>query len=94
MTIKEFEQIEKNLGFNQAMELLSQEKNCITTYDVLKDYAIHCLQKNWCNVALHIINNIKNSYGTDFFYYDYCSGTTMTPICLNSKEDILFLLQK
>jgi hypothetical protein len=85
LTIKEFEQIEKKLGFNQAMDLLSQEKNCITTYDVLKDYAIHCL---------HIINNIKNSYGTDFFYYDYCSGTTMTPICLNSKEDILFLLQK
>lgn len=94
MTIKEFEQIEKKLGFNQAMELLSQDTDSIKTYDELKDYAIHCLQIDWCNVALHIINNIKNSYGTDFFYYDYCYGTTMTPICVKCKEDILFLLQK
>ena len=75
--------------FEKKMKKLAEERNDITTYDCLKDFAIHLLQKDQVGFALHILNAIYNSYGiSDWFLYDYSTGTTTKPIPIDSEADI------
>lgn len=40
-------------------------------------------------LALHIWNAVYNSDGdSEWYYYDYTAGTTCTPVCLNTVEDV------
>ena len=85
MTKKQFE----SMGFKDAMEQLYQESNCITTYEILIEYIKHCLDKEWLNLAQHILNGMYNSYGcSDWYYYDYSAGTACPVICINTINDL------
>ena len=89
MKRSEFEKIMKESSFDDAMEQLYEEKDCVTTYEILKDFIIKCINKdnNWW--ALFVLNAVYNSKGdSDWYYYDYCAGITCTPQCLNDIEDV------
>lgn len=89
MTKERFEQAVEDLGFDEAMCLLWNQKDCITHYDSLKGFAQQKLDKDNVGLALHILNAIYNSDGnSDWYYYDYCAGTTCTPRCLNTIDDV------
>ncbi|MBO7124260.1 MAG: hypothetical protein J6V74_00260 [Bacteroidales bacterium] len=40
-------------------------------------------------LARDIWNAVYNSDGdSEWYYYDYTAGTTCTPVCLNTVEDV------
>ena len=89
MTKKHFEKLAKKYGFTHAMEALYEESNFLTTYEMLKEFAIQQLKDDDVGFTLHILNAIWNSKGdSDYYYYDYTAGTCCTPQCLNTIEDV------
>ncbi len=89
MTKKEFEHYVEVEGFDNAMQWANNTYDFITTYDMLKQFAIEQLEEDNVGFALHILNAIYNSEGdSEWFYYDYCMGTLQTPKCINSVEDL------
>lgn len=89
MTKKRFEELVEKKDFNSAMRALYEESYFLTTYDMLKEYAVHQLNKDNVGFALHILNAIYNSEGnSDYYYYDYTAGTFCTPQCLNTVKDV------
>lgn len=89
MKKSEFEKIMEEHSFDGAMQQLWEEKDCVTTYEILKDFIIKCIKEDANMLALHTLNAVYNSEGdSDWFYYDYCAGTTCTPQCLNNIEDV------
>ena len=89
MKKSEFEKIEEEASFDDAMDQLYGENNCVTTYEALKGFVIQNIEEDCNMLALHIWNAVYNSEGdSDWYYYDYCAGTTCTPRCLNCIEDV------
>lgn len=89
MKRSEFEKIMEESSFYGAMQQLWSEKDCVTTYEILKDFIIKCIDKDNNGLALFILYAVYNSEGdSDWYYYDYCAGTTCTPRCLNNIEDV------
>lgn len=89
MTKKEFEDYVETEGFDAAMELAYNQFDYITTYDVLKDFAIEQLQNDYVSYALHILNAIYESEGdSKWFHYDFSMGTLETPTCINCADDL------
>lgn len=89
MTRTKFEQIESERGFDYAMEELCTECDGLTTYDNLKEFAIHQLENDNVFFAIHILSAIYNSYGMyDWFLYDYTAGTTCTPRSIDDIDDV------
>lgn len=74
----------KEDGFGSAMGVLYETAYGLTDYETLKSYVI-----NEIEIALHIWNAVYNSDGdSEWYYYDYTAGTTCTPVCLNTVEDV------
>ena len=46
------------MDFNEACERLAGETDIITTYESLKDYAIHMIQEDHLYLAMHILEAI------------------------------------
>lgn len=89
MKRSEFEKIMEESSFDDAMEHFWGEKNCVTTYEALKSFVIQKIKEDYYRVALHIWNAIYDSKGdSDWFYYDYCAGTTCVPAQLNNIDDV------
>lgn len=89
MTRQDFENLVEENGFDFAMEALYGNKDCITTYDALKDFAIHLLTKDNVGFALHLLDAIYNSSAnSDWYYYDFTAGTTCTPTSLCNIVDV------
>lgn len=89
MKRSEFEKIVEESSFDDAMALLYEEQNCVTTYEALKYFVIKNIKEDENMLALHIWNAVYNSEGdSDWYYYDYCAGTTCTPQCLNDIDDV------
>lgn len=89
MKRSEFKKIAEESSFDDAMQQLWDEKNCVTTYTTLKCFVIQKINEDNNMLALHILNAVYNSKGdSDWYYYDYCAGTTCTPRCLNDIEDV------
>lgn len=85
MTRKEFE----SMNFDEAMEILYEESDMVTDYEMLKEYIIKNIQEDSNMLALHLLEAIYNSEGdSDWYYYDYTAGTTCTPVCLNDVDDV------
>ncbi|MDD3832234.1 MAG: hypothetical protein PHW00_06255 [Clostridia bacterium] len=75
------------MDFEDAIRVLSEESNFITSYDTLKDFAVEKLKDDNVGLALHILEAIYNTYG-EWYDYDYCMGTLETPTPLLTIEDL------
>lgn len=92
MTRKEFEA--KN--FDEVMEQLNEERDDITTIDMLKEFIKEKIDNEDFNVASHLCNaiwNDPNPDNSDWYMYDYSMGTLDTPVCLSKKEDVEHLIE-
>lgn len=69
------------------MEQLTGEKDDITTYEQLKEFAVSKIEENNLFVAIHILEAINND-SAEWYVYDYCMGTLQTPFSVTCKEDI------
>lgn len=89
MTREKFEEIESELGFDSAMDELCSECDELTTYDQLKEFAIHQIENDNVGFAIYILSAIYNSDGKyDWFLYDYTAGTTEAPRCIDNIDDV------
>ena len=77
----------KKLTFEEAIEKLQEENNCITTYSILKEFAIDNINDNNLFIAIHILQALQENEA-DYYNYDYCMGTLETPTPIESLEDL------
>lgn len=92
MTRQEFD----SKSFEEVMEQLNEERDDITTIDILKEFIKEKIDSDDFNVASHLCNaiwNDPNPYDSDWYEYDYCMGTLDTPVCLACKEDVEHLIE-
>ena len=82
MTKKEL----NTLTFDEAIEKLEEENNCITTYNILKEFAIDNINNDNLFIAIHILQAIQDEY--EYYNYDYNMGTLETPTPITSLEDL------
>ena len=76
-----------SLNFEQAINILINEKDTITTSDTLKDFAIKNINEDKYNVAIHILEAL-NDNPAYYFDYDYCMGTLEKPTPLETLKDL------
>lgn len=89
MKRSEFEKIVEESSFDDAMELVYEESDTVTTYEALRCFVNQNITEDNNMLALHIWKAIYNSKSdSDWYYYDYYAGTTCTPRCLNNIEDV------
>ena len=92
MTRKEFE----SKSFDEVMEQLYEERDDITTIEILKEFIKEKIDNEDFNVASHLCNaiwNDPNPDNSDWYLYDYCMGTLDTPVCVSKKEDVEYLIE-
>ena len=83
MKIKELH----NLDFEQAINILIDEKDTITISDTLKDFAIKNINEDNLFLAVHILEALNDSPAY-YFDYDYCMGTLEKPTPLETLKDL------
>ena len=83
MTRTEFEAME----FEEVMEELNRERDDITSYEMLKEYATEKIEEDNFLVAIHILEALQSDTA-EWYEYDYCMGTLQTPSGITYKEDI------
>ena len=83
MTRVEFEAME----FEEVMEELNRERDDITSYEMLKEYATEKIEEDNFLVAIHILEALQSDMA-EWYEYDYCMGTLQTPSGITDKEDI------
>ena len=88
MTRQEFE----NKDFEEIMEQLNEEKDDITTYEMLKEFAKEKIEDDNLFIAIHILEALQND-SADWYEYDYCMGTLQTPSALTEKEDVEHMIE-
>lgn len=76
-----------NKSFDEVMEQLNEEKDDITTYDNLKEFAKEKIDNNDLFVAIHILEAIRND-DAEWYEYDYSMGTLQTPSGITEKEHV------
>lgn len=90
MTRKQFSEIMKQKGWDEAMSQLSEIFDDLTDYETLKSYVIKKIEADENMLALHIWNAVYNSEGdSEWYKYDYTAGTTDAPKCLNTIDDLV-----
>lgn len=83
MTIKELHK----LTFDEAIEKLQEETNCITTIDTLKDFAVKNINEDNLFLSIDILQAIENNE-TNYYDYDYNLGIFDTPTPIKTLEDL------
>ena len=83
MTRVEFEAME----FEEVMEELNRERDDITSYEMLKEYATEKIEEDNFLVAIHILEALQSDMA-EWYEYDYCMGTLQPPSGITDKEDI------
>ena len=76
------------MDFNEACEKLAGETDIITTYESLKDFAIHMIQEDHLYLAMHILEAIHKA-PADYYDYDYSMGTLEDPTPLTLTFDLI-----
>ena len=76
-----------NKDFEEVMEQLNEEKDDITTYETLKDFAKEKIDGDNLLVAIHILEALQND-DAEWYEYDYCMGTLQTPSGITEKEHV------
>lgn len=83
MTKQEF----KTKSFDEVLEQFNEERDDITTYKTLKEFAIEKINSDDIFVAIHILKVLQNDVA-EWYEYDYCMGTLQTPSSIKEKEDV------
>lgn len=83
MTRTEFEE----KSFEEVMEELNNQRDDITTYEMLKEYATKKIEEDNFLVAIHILETLQSD-NAEWYEYDYCMGTLQTPSGITEKEDV------
>ena len=76
-----------NKDFEEVMEQLNEEKDDITTYETLKEFAKEKIEEDNLFIAIHILEALQNDVA-EWYEYDYCMGTLQTPSGITEKEHI------
>lgn len=79
------------LGFDDAVREMEEEGYDITSYDVLKDFAISKINDDNLFVAIHILKAL-NEEQANYYCYDYSAGTLDTPRALSTTQDLIDIL--
>lgn len=87
MTREEFD----NMEFEEVMEALDEERDDVTTYESLKEFAVNNVENDNLLVAIHILEALQND-SEEWYLYDYCLGTLETPSSVTCKEDVEHLI--
>jgi len=74
-------------NFEDIMEQLNEERDDITTYETLKDFAKEKIEEDNLFIAIHILEALRND-DAEWYEYDYCMGTLQTPSGITEKEDV------
>ena len=77
----------KKLTFDEAIEKLEEENNCITTYSILKEFAIDNINNDNLFLAIHILQALEENEA-EYYKYDYSAGTFETPTPIENLEDL------
>lgn len=77
----------KKLTFEEAIEKLEEENNCITTYSMLKEFAIDNINNDNLFISIHILQALEENEAK-YYSYDYSMGTLETPTPIESLEDL------
>ena len=83
MTINEL----NKLTFDEAVEKLQEETNCITTIDTLKDFAIKNINEDNLFLSIHILKALQEN-SAEYYNYDYCMGTLDAPTPITILKDL------
>lgn len=75
------------LDFETAIEKLQEEREDITDFGMLKDFAIENIETDNLYLAIHILTALNNTFDT-YYNYDYSMGTLDTPTPLKTLEDL------
>lgn len=86
MTRTEFE----NKTFEEIIEILYEERDDITTYETLKEFAKEQIDNN-IFLAIHILEALRDDE-SEWYEYDYSMGTLQIPSGLNCIEHIEHLI--
>lgn len=81
-----------NKTFNELVFQLQEETDEVTSYEMLKEFAIEKIKSDDLFVAIHILEAINNDTA-DYYLYDYCMGTLQTPSSITEKADIEHLIE-
>jgi len=73
--------------FTQAAEELSEQNDCITSYETLKEFAKKNIDEDNLFLAIHILSAI-NSCPAEYYDYDFCMGTLDKPTALLVISDL------
>ena len=87
MTRAEFEE----KSFEEVMEELNNQRDDITTYEMLKEYAMEKIEEDNFLVAIHILEALQSDTA-EWYEYDYCMGTLQTPSGITEKEDVKHMI--
>lgn len=81
----------KEKDFEEVMEQLSEERDDITTYEELKEFAKVKIDEDYLFLSIHILEALKNNE-SKWYEFDYCMGTLQTPSAITEKQDIKHLI--
>ena len=88
MTKNDFE----TKSLRELCEELEEQGETITSFEVLKDFAIDNINSDNFLLASHICEALCDY--AEFYFYDYCMGTLETPTPITSKEDLEHLIDE
>lgn len=83
MTVKELH----DMNFNDAAAKLCDEHDFVTTYEILKEFAVSHINGDNLFLAIHILQALEDN-PADFYAYDFCMGTLQTPTPLLTASDL------
>lgn len=74
-------------SFEEIMERLDEERDDITTVEMLKEFAKAKIDDDNLFLAIHILEAIDED-PAEWYEYDYCMGTLATPSGITEKEHV------
>ena len=75
-------------GFYAAIEELREQRDDITDYAALKDFAKLKIDEDNFIVASHLIDALNHGEYAEYYNYDFCMGTLDTPTPLKTVADL------
>lgn len=75
------------LNFLEAVNQIAEERDDLTSYDTLKDFAKAKIDSDDIFVAIHILEAL-NKKQADYYNYDFCMGTLDTPTPIETLQDL------
>lgn len=75
------------MSFEEAAANLCAEHDLVTSYERLKEFAVHHIDEDNLYLAIHILQALE-AHPVEYYNYDYCMGTLQTPSPLTTRSDL------